>query len=215
MRTVKIIFCCLLILFAVVGVKAAIILTPLLVDSTLSWASDQYNALFVTTKIEKEFIKVEKEPDWGPGLSGKVGKAAARHGIPAAIMKGVIKAESNFDESNMAIAIADKWQTSGKSYKGPAERWKYAAYGLCQLLPAYTMDLCQYSSPEAIWGPAAIDSHLDCCAKRLKQDYEQAKGVNARARWAHALVFFYGAQADGYQEKVLNYAFNFALEKNS
>ena len=145
-------------------------------------------------------------------LQDRVRYYAELHSVPPALMRAVIQIESGSDEQNRAIAIADKWQRSGSSYKGTAERWKYAAYGLCQLVPAYTMELCGYSAPEQIWGSEAIDAHLDCCAKRLRSDYLQSRGKTESERWRMALGKYYGIRDARYESAVFSSLADFSLE---
>jgi soluble lytic murein transglycosylase-like protein len=120
-------------------------------------------------------------------FAAEIDAAAARHGIDAALLRGLIRQESNFD---------------------PNARSSAGAMGLCQLMPATAAGL-------GVTNPSDPVQNIEGGAKYLRQQLDRFGGDVAKALAAYnagpGAVAKYGgvppyAETQAYVQKVMAYA---------
>lgn len=166
----------------------------------LEQLNEDVHSYFTSERIIERVKTVELEPAYGGGLEGTIKRYANKHRVPVAIAFSVAVQEGGLRENNLQINCPAK-------FAARADRHRYCAYGLFQLIPAFN----EIQDPRSIWGPENLEANIDEGCKRLRKDYDLSKGKSERDRWYGALVRYYGAEQDNYQRDVLARAVEMAL----
>lgn len=190
------------------GGYVARLLTPMVIDHYVDKIARNYDRIVNGPSV----VVQQVEPEYGDGVRGIVVKYAKKHKVPVALALAIAGQESALDTSNMSLNIAPKYITKGKNYKAGPERWKYTAWGVMQILPAYTMKICGYSDFTEIYGEENLERNIECGMMRLRHDFELYKNGSEAERWKSTVVDYFGADVDGYKGSVLAKAYEFALE---
>lgn len=149
--------------------------------------------------------EVRIEPEYSEGVKGLVAKYSDLHKVPRALALSVAVQEGSAQAHNEQVNCSNRhWR------KQPTIR--YCALGMMQMIPAFN----KIDNPLEIIGAENLERNIDLGIARLRADYDRAKGAikskREADRWYQALIYYYGDEADGYQQKVMARLSSMALE---
>lgn len=181
-----------------VGVYAVGILAPIVVDHYSGRAVATWNRITYGPAI----VTIEKEPEYCDGVCGVLTKHAKAEGVPVAVAKAVAMQEGGQHISNMQVNCSNRYWAKQHTLAN-------CALGMMQLIPAFN----DIDDPLSIIGPENLERNIQLGVRRLKQDFNASKGATTQARWYNAFIKYYGANQDGYPDKVMALVTKFAVEE--
>ncbi len=177
----------------------------LAIDESLRMAVQARRWVYAKThsvEVVEKVVTIEAEPDYGDGVSGLVAKHAKRNGVPVALAKSVALQEGGGNGHNMQINCDNR-------YWAKSHRIENCALGMMQIIPIFNDDV----DPLSIIGEENLERNIEMGVKRLRSDFDRSKGKDITARWYQALIYYYGAEQDGYQKSVMARIQRLAIEE--
>ena len=156
---------------------------------------------FMTKQVTTERIVEIESSCKGDSVRDVICRAAKAARVPVALSHAVAMVEGGGNAENMQINCTNKmWAKS--------HRLEDCALGLYQIIPSQN----GIKDPLSIIGPDNLRRNISEGNKILRSHFERGTGKDISAKWYQALIRYYGAEQDKYQQRVMAMASRLALE---
>lgn len=190
----------LLTLSSLVGIGGSIVLElgPVVIDHCVSRVQATADRIMNGPAV----VVQQMEPEYCDGVCGLLTKHAKAEYVPVAVAKAVAMQEGGHNFTNLQVNCSNRYWAKKHTLDN-------CALGMMQLIPAFN----DIEDPLSILGPENLERNIQLGVRRLRQDFDASKGATTQARWYNAFIKYYGANQDGYPDKVMALVTKFAVEE--
>lgn len=162
-----------------------------------------YEQTHRVVEVERQVIIETQAGCRGEKVRDIICRAARKSEVPVPLAQAVAMVEGGGNADNYQINCPAKWAAR--------HDLRYCALGLFQIVPAMN----DIEDPISLLGPGNLQNNVENGIKILRGHFDSSKGKDRSSRWYQALVRYYGAEADGYQQKIMAMTSKLALEMES